>query len=279
MNVDISCPACKRTGQIQIKDNMVESSHRNVTVVDIAQDTICEHSFIVFIDKDLKIKDCYVCDFKIELPKGKIKTEEPFSLSANYDIDIIRLSVLPSLMVHVLKGIFIGKKIAIISNNELLSRNILEFFINITSDSFNLELFCIDESEYIKEKNKYGDFLVLEGVNVVNDNDKLINEKDLKIERAIVQKFFSENDPEISIIIIKDEIYKIFKLVEALIGFNKNYNKKNPFTMKKALEFFENEFKIQIPVPYLSYLADIVEKRFNIELYKTDKFTDFLGLF
>lgn len=278
-NIKVTCPSCAKSGQIKIEGEIVNSVIRGITALNVEQGVICEHNFIAFIDKDYNIKDCFICDYKLELPQVQMIDEAQFSISKEYDIDIVKLSLLPSLMAHVLKGIFIGKRIALIYNNQLIAKNILEFFINITSNTLNLELSIIDKTEYLKNKNNYSDFLVLEENLILNDKDKIINEKDLKIERVIVQRFFAEPDPEISIIIVKDEIFKIYKLVEALINFNENYNKDNLFTMKQALEFFEKRYNFQMQVPYLMFLEDIAEKRFNTILFRTDKFTDFLGLF
>jgi len=277
--IKVTCPSCAKSGQIKIEGEYVNFVSRGITALNVEQGVICEHNFIAFIDKDYNIKDSFICDYKLELPQVEMIDEEQFSISKEYDIDIVKLSLLPSLMVHVLKGIFIGKKIALISNNELISKNLLEFFINITSNTFNLELSIIEKTEFLQNKKKYSDFLVLEENIVLNDKEEVINEKDLKIERVIVQRFFAESDPEICIIIVKDEIFKIYKLVEALITFNENYDKNNLFTMKQALDFFEERYNFQMQVPYLMFLEDIAEKRFNTILFRTDKFTDFFGLF
>jgi len=277
--INVTCPACNKSGQITIRGNEVQSVIKGVTALNVEQGLICEHQFIAFIDKEYNIKDSFIYDYKLELPQVQIKDEEQFLVSKEYDIDIVKLSLLPSLMTHILRGIFIGKKIALISDNQLISKHLLEFFINITSNTFNLELFIIEKTEYLTNKKKYEAFLILDGISVLNDKDDIINEKDLKIERVIVQKFFAESDPEISIIIVKDEIFKIFRLVEILINFNNNYDENNRFTTKQAIEFFEKNYNFKMQIPYLLFLENIAEKRFNMSLFRSDKFTDFFGLF
>ncbi|MFX1273844.1 MAG: hypothetical protein ACFFBP_13915 [Promethearchaeota archaeon] len=278
IDIKITCPACNTKGYIQIKKEIILSSNRGITAVNVAEDLVCEHSFVAYIDRNLAIRDSFICDFKIDLPIVEIKTYEEFVASKDYDVDIIKLNLLPSLMVNVLKGIFMGKKIIIISHNEFISNNFLGFFKNITNDSFPLELRAADRVEYKKNKKLYKDSLILDSTSVINDKDKIINEKNIKIEGAIVQKFFSEPDSKISVILIKNEINKIYILSQALIEFNKNFNEKKRFTLKQALDFFEKEYNFKMQIPFLEFLENVVEKRFNVVLHRTDKVIDFFGV-
>ena len=71
---------------------------------------------------------------------------------------------------------------------------------------------------------------------------------------------------------------KIHILVQALIDFNNSYSKKNPFTLKQILDFYEKEHNLKMQVPFLEFLENIVIKNYNVELHRTDKIIDFFGV-
>lgn len=67
--IKIRCPVCNKRGDLKIKENVIAKSERGITV-NVANYLICQHSFLVYIDKDLKVKDSFICDFEKEVKKG-----------------------------------------------------------------------------------------------------------------------------------------------------------------------------------------------------------------
>ena len=282
IKIEVRCPACNRRGQMRVEENIISKSERGITAVNVAENLVCEHSFIVYVDKNLAIRDSFICDFKIELPEiilEESKTVEPSSLAKKYDIDVIKYNLMPSFVIYVLKCILMAKKIALLSEDDFVSKSRIAFFKYITEESFNLELITLTKDDFKKDKKKYKDYIVLDGNQIIQDKEKIINLKKLNFESTIVQKYFAEYDPEVSLIIIKNEMSKLFKFSEAIIKFNENFSKSNTFTMIQVLEHFEKEYNFQFQYPYLNFLEDLVLNYFKVDLHKADKTTDFMGLF
>ncbi|GAG01673.1 unnamed protein product, partial [marine sediment metagenome] len=262
-------------------ENIIENSLRGITAINVAEHLICSHSFIAYVDKNLVIRDSFICDFKIELPEIILEESElsvPSSLSKDYDIDILKYNLMPSFVIHVLKSILMAKKIVILSDDAYISKFQIVFFKYITEESFDDELITLTKDDYKKNKKDYKDYIVIDGNEIIQDKDKIINLKKLDVESTIVQKYFAEYDPEVSLIILKNEMSKIFQFSEGIIKFNKRFNENNKYTMKQVLEYFEVEYMIQIQYPYLVFLEEVAANYFKVDLHKADTATNIMEL-
>ena len=65
MDVKIECPKCNQSGSIKVEENIVKESLKGVTAINIAEDLICFHSFMIYIDKNFKVRDTFISDFKV----------------------------------------------------------------------------------------------------------------------------------------------------------------------------------------------------------------------
>ncbi|HEY0087334.1 MAG TPA: hypothetical protein VGB37_00730, partial [Candidatus Lokiarchaeia archaeon] len=99
VKVEIRCPACNKRGVIKVSDNLVNKSARGITAINVAENLVCEHSFVAYIDKNMEVRDCFVCDFKLILPKIEIEKEKKEIIPKDFDIDILKYNLIPSLMV------------------------------------------------------------------------------------------------------------------------------------------------------------------------------------
>lgn len=54
------------------------------------------------------------------------------------------------------------------------------------------DIFIKIKEKYQKNIRKYKDFLVLDDKKVINDKDKIIKPKEIKIERTIIQRFLAQ---------------------------------------------------------------------------------------
>ena len=79
---EIRCPTCDNVGKLEIAEDSIKNVSRGLLAVNVAPHIICEHSFIVYIDKNLQVRDYFVADFHIELPKFNPKASRiPSGLS------------------------------------------------------------------------------------------------------------------------------------------------------------------------------------------------------
>ena len=120
--------------------------------------------------------------------------------------------------------------------------------------------------------------IVLEKGNVILDKAKIIDKKNSQIESIIAQKFFSELDGESSLIIIKNEFDKTYRLTERLKVFAEGLQEGQELKSKIALEYFAKEYNIDLDLNYLKFLMNILEVYFEVNVKKAPETADFLGL-
>ena len=56
-SIKIQCPSCGKKGDFEILDEKIKNVARGLLAVNIAENTICEHSFIAYVDKNFTIRD------------------------------------------------------------------------------------------------------------------------------------------------------------------------------------------------------------------------------
>jgi len=281
MKVEVRCPACKSIGKITVDQQLIDQSVRGLTAVTIASNLICEHAFVAYVDKNRDIRDYILCDFLIDIPEIELKLDSKKPQIKSYedfDVDIIKLNIYPSLLVNVLKGILFKKDILIILDNDFLRGYVQKFLLYITEGTFSHEVVLLSRKTYPKVKKEYKKFLILENAKVIKDKDKILNQKKLKFEKAIVQKFFEEKDPKSSLLIIINEIKKIFILSKKIVEFNNNLKNNQKIDSKMLLDHFKAELDLKIQFPYLRYLMEIVKSYFQVDIEYTSDTIDFFKL-
>ena len=260
---------------------MIDQSIRGLTAVNISPNIVCEHEFIAYVDKNRDIRDYIMPDFLIEIPQIELeldKKKPKIKSNAEFDVDIIKLNVYPSLLVNVLKGIFFKKKILIVFDNEFLRGYIQRFLRHITEGTFSNEIVLLSTKTYHRIKKDYKDYLILANTKVLRDKEKILNQKKLKFEKVIVQKFFAEKSSKSSVLIIMNEIKKIFILSRKIIEFNNNLEPNKKLDSKSLLDHFEEELDIKINFPYLKYLIDVVKSYFQVQIEFISDTIDFFKM-
>ena len=113
VKVEVFCPACSRNGIIEVNEETIRQSTRGVAAVNVIKDLFCKHSFVVYIDKNLAVRDCFITDFTIELPQVQIKEgiEAP-EIPSTDEIDLLIISInLNALtLAFIIRSILLKKK-------------------------------------------------------------------------------------------------------------------------------------------------------------------------
>jgi len=242
---------------------------------------ICEHSFIAYVDKNRDIRDYILCDFSIDTPQIELEIKSnkpPVKTDEDFDVDIIKLNVYPMLLVNILKCVFFNKKILIVFDNEFLRGYIQQFLRIIFDATFSHEIVLLSIKTHKKIKKDYKDFIIVENSNVIQDKNKILNQKKLKIEKNIVQKFYAEKSSKASLIIIKNEIKKIYILAKNIIEFKDTLDENARIDSKMLLDHFKSELDLKIQIPYLRYLMEIVRNYFQVTIGFTTDTIDFFKL-
>ncbi|MBD3211003.1 MAG: hypothetical protein GF311_00200 [Candidatus Lokiarchaeota archaeon] len=277
--VSLRCPECGENGYIEVSEEELSNVSRGLLAVNVSEEIICKHSFVAYVDKNLKIRDCFMADFHIEIPElvstQTVEAEE-ISKADKIDLVLIKLNLPATLIAYLLKSILLGQEILILNDQNYLYEHIQEFIEYITENSFDTNFKIIPREDYINNKKEYKNYVILEGNEIVNDKDNLLSDNKLNVERTIVEKFLAESDERSSLIVLKNEIQKSYSLAEKIIEFINSYEGKE-IQSKKIIDFLAKEENINIKIPYLRYLLDIVEHYFEMDVPISSDISNFLG--
>lgn len=266
----VKCPSCGKQGKVTFSYDLLKDITKGLTTVNIDKGVICSHSFIVYIDNNLQIRDYFFADFNIGLPEISLlpKIEENIKLTKDYiDLDLIKLNISTFLLTYTIKAIFLKQKIVLICDEKFLYDHITNFFHYITRNSFKIDFLLINNDYYEKNKRNFKDSMVFDSNLILRNNKNLINPKKLDIEKKIVAKFFLESQKELSFHLLKNEIFKAYELSrmisDRLRNDADNNIQQNILTIQKELE---KELNIKIDNRYLEFLIDIVKNYFKISV-------------
>ncbi len=265
--MQIICPSCAKNGYIEVSEKDIKGTSRGVLAVNIAENRICSHTFIVYVDNNLMIRDYFLVDFQCKLPDVATTEqieEKEIQGDELIDTEIIKLNLHALLITFILRAIFKKKKIILINEQNDIREQILNFFEYITQGSFDIDLSILSREEYENYQVNVKNSLDFEDKNVIRDIDKIIDPKKLKVERRIVQKFFSETDKKSSLIVFKNEIQKAYDLSKTVADYITNHKEKEKIYSKNILKYLEKLHKIKLSLQYMNFLIEIVKNYFNV---------------
>ena len=265
--IDVRCPKCNKWDNIEIPDDITKQSTKGLLTVHVTSGMICEHSFIVYLDKNLVVRDCFVADFRIELSESSDVQENSILEADDIKTDLIKLNLSEKLMAYILKAIFLGQKVLIISDGQFLDTHIMNFFSHLFKDSFEFNLNIISEDDYMKTKKDYNEYIVLKKREIVRDRSKLISSKKLEITKSIAQKFFKEVDVNSSLIILRNEIHKACEFSKSIMELFKEF-KGESLPSKKIIDHIEGRYHERIQISYLKFLFEILIHYFKVQIPK-----------
>jgi len=276
--LEIRCPVCAKWEYIEILDDATKNVKKGLLAVNIAPGMVCDHSFIAYVDKNLIVRDCFIADFKIEAPETEIsqKNEKNAFLDAgSLNFDLIKLNIPEKLMVSIFRGIFLGRKIILISKDQFIHDQIINFFGYAMQDLFDVNIIFMSEAIYLKTKNVYDEYLVFKNSIIIHNKNKVIDSKKLSVEKHIVKKFLAEYDLATGLIILKNEIQKVFEFSKELAEYIKcSQNEK--LTSKILMDHIYEKKNERIQKNHLTLLLDIVNYNFKVEIPKKVGVTNFL---
>ncbi|MFX1365257.1 MAG: hypothetical protein ACFFCE_16890 [Promethearchaeota archaeon] len=270
--IEIRCPICEKWKDVEIADDAPINVPKGVLAINIEGGDICEHSFIVYIDKNFDVRNCLVADFEVEIQEDISNREtktESHPETETLKLDLIRLNLPEILIAYIIRAIFLGKRIVVISDQEFLFAQFNDFFQYIFKKSFEFEMDFISEEEYNKKKNQYEEFIVFKKSEIIRDKNKIINPKKIEIEKAIVHKFISEYDLMSGLIIMKNEINKIYEFSKHIADYIKK-NEGETITTKMLINHMLDFYNEKIQVSYLSLLIEVVYNYFKINISEID---------
>lgn len=83
--IEVRCPICSEWDKIEIPDDSIKKVTKGLITINVTSGMICEHSFFVYVDKNLITRDCFIADIKIEVPENSTvqETEEQTTLETD----------------------------------------------------------------------------------------------------------------------------------------------------------------------------------------------------
>ncbi|MFX0073225.1 MAG: hypothetical protein ACFFAO_19270 [Candidatus Hermodarchaeota archaeon] len=268
VKVEIICPNCSEKGYIDISTDVKSEASRGLVAVSIKKDIVCSHEFIAYVDRNYVARDYFIADFKIHTPiitDTKNFKEIKIPEKKGFDVDLIKLNISAFLMTCILNAIFTKKKIVLINENDFLREQIFNFFKYITEETFDIDMAIYSEEEYEKIKDKEPNFVNFNLQEIFYQN-KLINLNKLKIEKKIVQEFYTEVNSKSSLIVLKNEIYKAYYISNLIKEYIIQNKKKKTIYSKKVITYLKNAYKINLSIQYLNFIIDILKNYFSISI-------------
>ena len=228
----------------------------------------------------MTVRDCFITDFKIDTPEYELEhklIEADIPSLDNIDVYLITVNINALWLTFLLRGVFYKKKLLILNNMETIHNHLSKFFKFIFQNSFELNISLETRDNYNKDKKKYKDYIVIDDNEVLNDKNNIMKPKNINIERTIVQMFLGEQDTKSSLILIRNEIQKVFTLSQEIITLNKSFKENEELTSKKIMDYFKEVKNIKIQPQYLDFLFEIINNYFNVNLAMSSKTSNFLG--
>lgn len=265
-NVDIVCPICHSKKIINIPMRIIDQSKQLISLL-IPTGRVCDHAFVPFIDKHLKVRGYQKLDALLDdiEPKTELTTElKP------HDIDVfeIKMNLRPEIMIYVVRGSLLKKRILIVIENnlEFFKDTLFDFFDYIFQKSFDAHVLIHTKKTYKVSKKHYSEYFVLERKGIIGGLKKSLNINELKIEQEIIKEFYRESDSNLGLKNLRDKLREIYTLCHKLLEFYKKQGINHPLQEKKAIRYLEDTHFIKISKGYFKFLVEIIKNYFDIEI-------------
>ncbi|MBD3351827.1 MAG: hypothetical protein GF364_10110 [Candidatus Lokiarchaeota archaeon] len=272
-SIEIHCPTCKSVGTIDVSEKTMENVERGLLAINIAPNIICEHTFVVYIDKNMEVRNYFTADFQLELPElketsSKLKSKSKYIIpdEETFDIDLIKLNLSPNVFSFILKSIFSKQKIILISEKTFLWDHLQKFFEYITQNNFNVDIQFLTQEEFNKTKQELvRDYMVFNEYKIVNNLDNRIDPDKIKIEKQIINRFLSERRLSYSYLLLRNDINMAYDLSKKAMKIVEQHNKKNQIGKKALIDKIKKEFDFKISYDYLEFLLEIMKNYFQFD--------------
>lgn len=275
--VQVRCPKCDNPGNIMVSKNVIQSSPRGVTTINIPKDQICKHNFVAYVDKNFAVRDYFVADLSLtdvvadlsQEEKRKIIPQQKKVQVTDSDYSLVRSTLGRKNLGYLLHGIFLNKPMHLIHENSNIKEKTLAVLEEITLKTFDITVSTASLQEYMTNKRNYSGMIVIDVTSemILEDSEGLFSPKKLSTESEIVNKTFKQTNPTTSLIVLKNEIQKLFSLANIV----KQILQEKPLTgperwaKKDIITELRGRNNIKLNPKQLSYVFEIIQANFNID--------------
>ena len=275
--IEVICPTCSKRGVIYTKRELIDENPRGIIAINVYPKQICPHALVAYVDKNLELRDCLAVDFQVEIPhmETDVMKEVKIPEADEIDLDLIKINFNALPLAVAIHGCIFNQKVLILVDKEFLHDHLLNFFNYLFKDNFDIDISIKISKTYESDKKKFKDFLVMDSQKIIRTKDKHVKDKEFRIERIIVLKFLAENESKPSIIILKNEIQKLYMLAKELskeiIDLTQN-PERSRIESKDIIGHLSEICNVKFTLPYLKFLMELVELYFEVTVPMTWKF-------
>ncbi len=224
-SVTISCPVCKKMVDIELPTFLVQESQDNIVKVQIPQDKCCPlHSFMVFIDKNFKIRGYQHADleFNLKARKGTISLPPGVDVSEilAYDVHELINTVGIDISAMILRTILIKRPVLFLNTFDLNGRvdKTIRFFQDMESDDLVITTQMIEQNKLndkgIEKSNPFVYAILYRAILRSPFTEKVKT----ALETMLLKETAEIPDRQGQIAFLRRELIKISRVINELAG-------------------------------------------------------------
>jgi hypothetical protein len=274
--VELRCPNCSKIGNIEVSKELVENVKKGLIAVNVAKDTLCDHSFIAYVDKNLIVRNYFTPDFEVDVTlKTPVprKKEKRIPNKEEMDLELIKINLPIPLLTYIFRVMLLKKKMTVVSDISHLSSHFIRFFDYITENSFKIGIEFIDPSKFDKNEEKYENDVIFRKV----ENGTVINYKfrfmvpDLEEPRILneikkwVLRFKEDHELTSSVILLKNELSMFYDICRYVIQ-QYNKDKSQLSSLKRFRKLLNSNYEKEYTDNYILLIANTLKNYFSIDI-------------
>lgn len=266
--IKLKCPECSTIGDIEVNEEIIKNNPRGITSMNIEPSIVCEHSFIAYIDRNFTVRDCFILDYRIALPKIEFNKLDPSQIDKIIDFDTYLLFINLDLvdLVKIIRGILFRIKIVFINDLSIINDHLIKFLKYIFKGTFEYEFLIVNNMEYKKRKKQLKEYIIINTSKIGKKKEDQKKIKKMFIELAIIEKFFLESNPNTALIIIRNEILKLHVFCTKIMEIFNNSPQEKKIGKKELIDLLNVRFQIKIQYVYLEFLLEILKNYYKYSI-------------
>lgn len=269
--IRVICPVCEKSEYLEVLISVLKSSGKGLTTILIPDNTVCSHSFQIFVDKNGAVRGYETPDYELKFTptQESIATEQLADKSA---FQILKSTLGDEIFVKCIRTALCGASIFCISEQNNI-RDIFRIFLEKAFKEYKSEIFLIGIDEYNKSYRQRVYSSQFKNALIFNSDITAIIKQKFKDKSFRPEKFDLEKllFDEIDSDKMKDEkifevLYsKIKSIFDTLSTIKKEVESKKIKNKKDCEARFKKETKFDVKYETID---DILKSRYDFDAEK-----------
>ncbi|MHA1301247.1 MAG: hypothetical protein ACTSO9_17635 [Candidatus Helarchaeota archaeon] len=257
--ITVSCPDCKAKYPLFIPKIVYERNPSNYIRMQIPPEK-CDHTFLVFIDKDMKIKTEKLVYFK------KFTDDIDFF---NLSIETLLKFFGQDLISNMFYTLLLKKQILIIEKQEKTENKteyLAEFLKNIFPNlEYGKNILAMTPEEYKKNWKKQKESLIIDLDSNIVINEPFKKEK-FEVITEILKEALKEKDEKQQILKLNHEVERFLLLTEPVISVVEKH--KGIIVEAELIEKIREEFNLELRIEEIPLIKELIKVYYNKDMSK-----------